>query len=97
MNTTTLPRQRRKPTCIIYVRLSRADDLSTSIKSQTDACRAFALSPGWRVLFVADQANGVSGGCGGFCFSPTTGRLRVGCCSAFDSQRFHSLVRLSQV
>ncbi|MFD7016338.1 recombinase family protein [Streptomyces sp. NPDC059928] len=61
MDTASLPRQRRKPTCIIYVRLSRADDLSTSIKSQTDACRAFALSQGWRVLFVADQDNGVSG------------------------------------
>ncbi|MFJ9160033.1 recombinase family protein [Streptomyces griseoviridis] len=62
MDTSTLPRQkRRKPTCIIYVRLSRADDLSTSIKSQVDACRAFALSQGWHVLFVADQDNGVSG------------------------------------
>ncbi|MFI0940912.1 recombinase family protein [Streptomyces sp. NPDC021020] len=61
MDTATLPRQNRTKTCIIYVRLSRADDLSTSIKSQVAECRAFALSQGWRVLFVADKDNGVSG------------------------------------
>jgi hypothetical protein len=54
--------RRRRPTCIVYVRLSRSDDYSTSIQSQVDACRAFADAQGWDVLFVADQDNGVSGG-----------------------------------
>ncbi|MFD0033700.1 recombinase family protein [Streptomyces sp. NPDC127172] len=50
----------RVPTVIIYVRLSRDSDASTSIASQTAACQAYAESRGWRVLFVADDVD-VSG------------------------------------
>ncbi|MEW2191205.1 recombinase family protein [Streptomyces microflavus] len=50
----------RKPTCIIYVRLSRDSDASTSVASQTAACEEYAARNGWRVLFIADDVD-VSG------------------------------------
>ncbi|MGW6900750.1 recombinase family protein [Streptomyces sp. NPDC054919] len=51
----------RQPTCIIYVRLSRDTDASTSVASQTAACQAYAEAQGWHVLFVADADVDVSG------------------------------------
>ncbi|MFF1898603.1 recombinase family protein [Streptomyces sp. NPDC058206] len=48
------------PTCIIYVRLSRDSDASTSVDVQTAACEAYAAQRGWRVLFVAEDVD-VSG------------------------------------
>lgn len=50
----------RALTVIIYARLSRDSDASTSIASQTAACRAYAEQRGWRVLFVAEDVD-VSG------------------------------------
>ncbi|MFF3140685.1 recombinase family protein [Streptomyces sp. NPDC057927] len=50
----------RQPTVIIYVRLSRDSDASTSIASQTAACEAYAKQRGWKVLFVAEDID-VSG------------------------------------
>ncbi|GAA4506322.1 recombinase family protein [Actinoallomurus oryzae] len=50
----------RAPTVIVYARLSRDSDASTSIASQTAACRAYAEQRGWRVLFVAEDVD-VSG------------------------------------
>jgi DNA invertase Pin-like site-specific DNA recombinase len=47
-------------TCIIYVRLSRDNESSTSVASQTAACRALAESRGWDVLLVAEDVD-VSG------------------------------------
>ncbi|MFE3461299.1 recombinase family protein [Nocardiopsis aegyptia] len=45
---------------IIYVRLSREHDTSTSIDSQKAACRAYAEARGWEVLLVAEDVD-VSG------------------------------------
>ncbi|WP_180685334.1 recombinase family protein [Streptomyces gossypiisoli] len=50
----------RQPTCVIYVRLSRDSDSSTSVASQTAACEEYAARNGWRVLFVAEDVD-VSG------------------------------------
>ena len=50
----------RQLTCIIYVRLSRDSEASTSIASQTAACEEYAARNGWRVLFVAEDVD-VSG------------------------------------
>ncbi|MFF0050056.1 recombinase family protein [Streptomyces sp. NPDC005498] len=50
----------RQQTAIIYVRLSRDSDASTSIASQTADCVAFAEKQGWQVLFVAEDVD-VSG------------------------------------
>ncbi|MGW0547295.1 recombinase family protein [Streptomyces altiplanensis] len=50
----------RKPTCVIYVRLSRDSDASTSVASQTAACEEYANRNGWRVLFIAEDVD-VSG------------------------------------
>lgn len=50
----------RQPTCIAYVRLSRDSEASTSVASQTAACREYADRNGWRVLFVAEDVD-VSG------------------------------------
>ncbi|MFJ1579216.1 recombinase family protein [Streptomyces sp. NPDC088182] len=50
----------RKPACVIYVRLSRDSDASTSVASQTAACEEYAARNGWRVLFIADDVD-VSG------------------------------------
>ncbi|MEV7402835.1 recombinase family protein [Streptomyces sp. NPDC091267] len=50
----------RQLTCIIYIRLSRDSDESTSVKSQTAACEEYAERNGWRVLFVAEDVD-VSG------------------------------------
>lgn len=47
-------------TVIIYVRLSRDSDTSTSVASQTAACEAYAAQRGWRVLFIAEDVD-VSG------------------------------------
>ncbi|WP_117198260.1 recombinase family protein [Nocardiopsis sp. TNDT3] len=49
-----------KPRVIIYVRLSRDSDASTSVASQTDACRTYAEARGWEVLFVVEDVD-VSG------------------------------------
>ncbi|MFD9472128.1 recombinase family protein [Streptomyces goshikiensis] len=50
----------RPKTVIIYVRLSRDSDTSTSVASQTAACEAYAAQRGWRVLFIAEDVD-VSG------------------------------------
>lgn len=50
----------RLPTVIIYVRLSRDSDTSTSVASQIAACEAYAAQRGWRVLFIAEDVD-VSG------------------------------------
>lgn len=50
----------RPKTVIIYVRLSRDSDASTSVASQIAACEAYAAQRGWRVLFIADDVD-VSG------------------------------------
>lgn len=47
-------------TVIIYIRLSRDSDTSTSVASQTAACEAYAAQQGWRVLFIAEDVD-VSG------------------------------------
>jgi DNA invertase Pin-like site-specific DNA recombinase len=49
-----------KPCVIIYVRLSREHETSTSIASQTAACRAYAEARGWEVILVAEDVD-VSG------------------------------------
>ncbi|MEU3233170.1 recombinase family protein [Nocardiopsis alba] len=45
---------------IIYVRLSREHDSSTSVDSQTAACHAYAETRGWEVILVAEDVD-VSG------------------------------------
>ncbi|MFE9765072.1 recombinase family protein [Streptomyces sp. NPDC005808] len=50
----------RQPTVIVYVRLSRDSDASTSIASQTAACEAYAKQRGWKVVLVAEDVD-VSG------------------------------------
>ncbi|MFD6818836.1 recombinase family protein [Streptomyces sp. NPDC060085] len=45
---------------IIYVRLSRDSDSSTSVASQIAACKAYADQRGWHVLFIAEDVD-VSG------------------------------------
>ncbi|WP_328300056.1 recombinase family protein [Streptomyces sp. NBC_00435] len=47
-------------TVIIYIRLSRDSDTSTSVASQTATCEAYAAQQGWRVLFIAEDVD-VSG------------------------------------
>lgn len=51
----------RQPTAVIYARLSRDSEESTSIKAQVAACEAYAEARGWRVLFVSDVDVDVSG------------------------------------
>ncbi|MEV6399609.1 recombinase family protein [Streptomyces sp. NPDC051907] len=48
-------------TVVIYVRLSRDSDTSTSVESQIAACKAYAKARGWRVLFIAEPDVDVSG------------------------------------
>ncbi|MFD4538361.1 recombinase family protein [Streptomyces bauhiniae] len=48
-------------TVVIYVRLSRDSDTSTSVESQIAACKAYAKARGWRVLFVAEPDVDISG------------------------------------
>ncbi|MET7602551.1 recombinase family protein [Streptomyces avermitilis] len=50
----------RQSTVIIYVRLSRDSDASTSVASQTADCVAYAKQRGWQVLFTAEDVD-VSG------------------------------------
>jgi DNA invertase Pin-like site-specific DNA recombinase len=50
----------RQQTAIIYIRLSRDSDESTSVASQIAACEAYAAHKNWRVLFVAEDVD-VSG------------------------------------
>src|SRR5690606_23033017 len=45
---------------VIYVRLSRDSDDSTSVESQRDICRAFAESRGWEVVVICEDVD-VSG------------------------------------
>ncbi|GAB4006702.1 recombinase family protein [Nocardioides ultimimeridianus] len=52
---------KRVPTVIIYLRLSRDSDSSTSIAAQRRRCMAYAKARGWRVLFVSDEDVDVSG------------------------------------
>lgn len=52
----------KKPkTVIIYIRLSRDSDTSTSVDSQIAACKAYAKARGWRVLFIAEPDVDISG------------------------------------
>lgn len=50
----------RQQTAIIYIRLSRDSDESTSVDSQIAACKAYAAQKKWRVLFIAEDVD-VSG------------------------------------